>query len=89
MVKHFRARPEHWEFQENWADKPVADEDSSCFLELRSRVEALEAAVGIEKSPTDAELLDMWAMSDVHDEGVSIAEFKGIVREALKRWGNL
>jgi hypothetical protein len=33
--------PEQWEAQKAWA---VDDEDSSCILELRARVEALEAA---------------------------------------------
>jgi hypothetical protein len=42
-MNDFKAAPECWEWQEKWASKEVPDEDSSCFLELRARVEALEA----------------------------------------------
>ena len=34
-----RATPEQWEYQERWASD---DDDASCILELRARVEALE-----------------------------------------------
>jgi hypothetical protein len=43
MTDTYKATPECWEWQEKWASKEVPDEDSSCFLELRARVEALEA----------------------------------------------
>jgi hypothetical protein len=43
MTDNYKATPECWEWQEKWASKEVPDEDSSCFLELRARVEALEA----------------------------------------------
>jgi len=42
-MNDFKATPECWEWQEKWASKEVPDEDSSCFLELRSRIEQLEA----------------------------------------------
>ena len=42
MTDNYKATPECWEWQEKWASKEVPDEDSSCFLELRARVEALE-----------------------------------------------
>jgi hypothetical protein len=42
-MNNYKATPECWEWQEKWASKEVPDEDSSCFLELRARVEALEA----------------------------------------------
>jgi len=42
MTNTYKATPECWEWQEKWASKEVPDEDSSCFLELRARVEALE-----------------------------------------------
>ena len=45
-MNDFKATPECWEWQEKWASKEVPDEDSSCFLELRARVEALEAQAG-------------------------------------------
>jgi len=35
-----RATPEQWEYQERWASD---DDDASCILELRCRIEALEA----------------------------------------------
>ena len=41
MSSHHRATPEQWAKQESWA---ANNNDSSCILELRARVEALEAA---------------------------------------------
>jgi hypothetical protein len=41
MTNQHRATPEQWAAQKAWA---VDDDDSSCILELRDRVEALEAA---------------------------------------------
>jgi hypothetical protein len=41
MTKQHRATPEQWESIERWAEDNVYD---ACFLELRSRIEALEAA---------------------------------------------
>ena len=41
MSTPHRATPEQWAQQESWAPN---DTDSSCLLELRDRVEALEAA---------------------------------------------
>ena len=35
-----RATPDQWAFQEHWA---ISHSDSACILELRARVEALEA----------------------------------------------
>jgi len=40
MTDQHRATPEQWEYQERWASD---DDDASCILELRCRVEALEA----------------------------------------------
>jgi hypothetical protein len=40
MTNQHRATPEQWEYQERWASD---DDDASCILELRCRVEALEA----------------------------------------------
>ena len=39
MTDQYRATPEQWAAQRAWA---VDDDDSSCILELRARVEALE-----------------------------------------------
>ena len=41
MTDQYRATPEQWACQKAWA---VDDDDSSCILELRARIEALEAA---------------------------------------------
>ena len=41
MSSQHRATPEQWADQRRWAQD---DADSSCLLELRARVEALEAA---------------------------------------------
>jgi hypothetical protein len=46
MTGTYKATPECWEWQEKWASKEIPDEDSSCFLELRARVMALEALAG-------------------------------------------
>jgi hypothetical protein len=40
-MSDFKATPEQWANQEIWAQ---SDDDSACILELRARVEALEAA---------------------------------------------
>jgi len=40
MTNQHRATPEQWEYQERWASD---DDDASCILELRCRIEALEA----------------------------------------------
>jgi hypothetical protein len=45
-MKNFQAKPEYWELQEQWSNHAILGVDSSCFLELRSRVEALEAKAG-------------------------------------------
>jgi len=70
-MNDFKATPECWEWQEKWASKEVPDEDSSCFLELRARVEALEAkASNYPEIPdsstpppvaTDEDLWKLWA----------------------------
>jgi hypothetical protein len=41
MTTPHRATPEQWATHRAWA---ASDDDSSCILELRSRIEALEAA---------------------------------------------
>lgn len=44
-----------WDFQQQWAER--GDEDSQCFLELRSRVETLEAAAHKHIVETSANIL--------------------------------
>jgi hypothetical protein len=43
MTKQHKATPDDWAQQEDWANRSVFS-DSSCILELRDRIEALEAA---------------------------------------------
>lgn len=44
-MTEYRATPEQWTQQEKWVRlRPHDADDSSCILELRARVEALEAA---------------------------------------------
>jgi hypothetical protein len=42
MTNQHRATPDEWAQQEDWANRKVFS-DSSCIIELRDRVEALEA----------------------------------------------
>jgi hypothetical protein len=42
MTKPHRATPDDWAQQEGWANRSVFS-DSSCIVELRARIEALEA----------------------------------------------
>jgi hypothetical protein len=51
MTDQHRATAEQWEFQKVWA---VHDDDSSCLLELRDRIEQLEAAQRPNPAPTGA-----------------------------------
>ena len=44
MTDQHRATPEQWASQEQWASPPDSDPYALCLLELRARVEALEAA---------------------------------------------
>jgi hypothetical protein len=43
MTNQHRATPDEWAQQEDWANRRVFS-DSSCIIELRDRLEALEAA---------------------------------------------
>jgi hypothetical protein len=43
MTKQHKATPDDWAQQEDWVKRSVYS-DSSCIIELRDRVEALEAA---------------------------------------------
>jgi hypothetical protein len=43
MTKQHKATPDDWAQQEDWANRS-AFSDSSCIIELRGRIEALEAA---------------------------------------------
>ena len=73
MTDTYKATPEQWEKVKGWASvlSPMsASAESSCILELRARVEALEAqgsnypAIPDSSTPppmaTDEELLEIW-----------------------------
>jgi hypothetical protein len=49
MTDQYRATPKQWDNQKAWA---VDDDDSSCILELRARVEALEARYETQRQAT-------------------------------------
>jgi hypothetical protein len=46
MTEHdYKATPEQWAQCEEWIENPVVGASDACILELRARVETLEAAV--------------------------------------------
>jgi hypothetical protein len=49
MTDQYRATPKQWDNQKAWA---VDDDDSSCILELRARVEAMEARYETQRQVT-------------------------------------
>jgi hypothetical protein len=61
MTNQHRATPEQWEYQERWASD---DDDASCILELRDRVEALERQA---------------AMTEVRAASAEVRPAKGLV----------
>ena len=50
-MRDYRANPDQWAYQEHWA---AEDGDAACMLELRSRVEALEANAKPKLAPSAA-----------------------------------
>jgi hypothetical protein len=99
-MNDFKATPECWEWQEKWASKEVPDEDSSCFLELRARVEALEAQAnhfpGVTKMvpppvATDEELRAIWNFESTWNEclravyNCGVAHGKASSRDTLEQ----
>jgi len=54
----YRATPDQWAYQEHWAQE---DGDAACILELRARVEALEAKLLNEESTPEGEILDYYS----------------------------
>jgi hypothetical protein len=49
MTDQYRATPEQWTAQARWA---VDDDDSSCILELRARIETLESRYETQRQAT-------------------------------------
>jgi hypothetical protein len=50
MTKQHRSTPDEWAQQEDWANRRVFSY-SSCIIELRGRIEALEAAQRVRSVP--------------------------------------
>jgi hypothetical protein len=68
MTNQHRATPDEWAQQEDWANRRVFS-DSSCLLELRDRVEALEVG---QQPPQDK--LDRLIALDRDDPANSLVE---------------
>ena len=68
MTKQHKATPDEWAQQEDWANCRVFS-DSSCILELRDRIEVLEAA---QQPPRDK--LDRLIALDRDDPANSLVE---------------
>jgi hypothetical protein len=77
MTKQHRATPEQWADQETWAHNNA---DSSCILELRARVEALEAAQPKIRSGPESPLVER-----VADAIAAQATSAGIVNDRPAR----
>jgi hypothetical protein len=77
MTKQHRATPEQWESIERWAEDNVYD---ACFLELRSRIEALEAAQPKIRSGPESPLVER-----VADAIAAQATSAGIVNDRPAR----
>ena len=74
MTKQHKATPDDWAQQEDWANRS-AFPDSSCIIELRDRIEALEAG---QQSPQDK--LDRLIALDRHDPaGLLVERVVGII----------
>jgi hypothetical protein len=87
-----KATPEQWQFAEDWGIYATR----ACLLELRARVEALEAQANhigdINKMvpppvATDDELQALWHELFSHDDSVSLGDVEVIARAVLERWG--
>ena len=73
-----RATPEQWAQQESWAPN---DTDSSCLLELRARVEALEAAANDRQHGEAAERAESGPAASLVDRvAIIIANWSSVAR---------
>jgi hypothetical protein len=55
MTDQHRATPEQWAYMTELEEDPTCDPKASCLLELRARVEQLEAAANDRQQDEDAE----------------------------------
>jgi hypothetical protein len=79
MTNQHRATPDDWAQQEDWANR-CAFSDSSCIIELRDRVEALEAAQQKIRSGPESPLVER-----VADAIAAQATSAGIVNDRPAR----
>jgi hypothetical protein len=77
VSKEYRATPDQWAYQEHYA---VEDGDAACLLELRGRVEALEAAQPRIRSGPESPLVER-----VADAIAAQATSAGIVNDRPAR----
>jgi hypothetical protein len=77
MTKPYRLTPEQWESIERYAEDNVYD---ACFLELRARIEALEAAQAKVRSGPESPLVER-----VADAIAAQATSAGIVNDRPAR----
>jgi len=77
MTKKYKATPKQWESIERYADDNVYD---ACFLELRARIEALEAAQQKIRSAPESPLVER-----VADAIAAQATSAGIVNDRPAR----
>ena len=66
MTNH-KATPEQWAQCEEWLENPFVGATDACVLELRSRVEALEARENLRQQDEDVE----FAFASTHELGSS------------------
>ena len=79
MTKQHKATPDEWAQQEDWANRS-AFSDSSCIIELRDRIEALEAAQQKIRSRPESPLVER-----VADAIAAQATSAGIVNDRPAR----
>jgi hypothetical protein len=65
----YKATPDQWAYQKHWAQE---DGDAACILELRARVEALEAKLLNEESTPDGEILDYYNKLAAQNPGKAV-----------------
>ncbi len=85
----YRATPEQWAMTEHWDARST----NACLLELRARVEALEAGAALSQpalqKPTLEEVDDLCAKhSFFYEDSKSLEHLQLLITDALARWGS-
>jgi hypothetical protein len=87
MTDQHRATPEQWAEQEMWAFPPNGDPYALCLLELRARLEALEAAQRPSQAPAPAKsgsLVDKVGEALDPDQQLSADDVEALARAAIR-----